>query len=111
MQVLKSIGILKEMAKEANVPFDKAATMVEVYERKRELEQGDRRSQPHEKDILKDELSKLDAAILRNSSSKEIAAELIQRGVAIRPNVQGVLSVISRTRKQLLLTNGQSQAA
>jgi hypothetical protein len=111
MNVLKSIDLFEQMAKEGNTTLDKAIGMIKVYERHREVEQTDRRSSPHEKDILRAELAKLDAATLRNSNAKEIATALVQNGACIRPNVQGVLSVISRTRKQLLLTYDQSQVA
>lgn len=110
LQVLQSIDLLEAMAKEAGSTFDKAAQMVKVYERHRATEQGDRRSQPREKELLRDELAKYDVQALRNLTSREIAKDLVGKGVGIRPTVQGVLSVISRTRKQILLTHA-AQAA
>jgi hypothetical protein len=110
MKVLESIALLERMAKEAGSTLEKAILMVKVYEQARETEQNDRRSQPHEKDLLRAELAKLDNVALRNNNSREIAAKLVENGVAIRPNVQGVLAFISRQRKQLLLTHNQPQA-
>lgn len=103
LQTQKSMNIVRDMAKEAGVPFDKAATMVDVMVRNELQQNTDRRSQPHEKDLVGAELPKLDVTLLSNSNSRELAQLLVQAGVSIRPNVQGVLSFISRKRKQLLL--------
>jgi hypothetical protein len=109
--VLSTINLLEEMAKEAGSSVEKAISMVKVYERRREAANADRRSTPTEKDLVRDALAKLDASLLRNSDSKDIADRLARDGLAIRPHVQGVLSVISRTRKQLLLTYDRQQPA
>jgi hypothetical protein len=107
--MLKTIGVLKEMAAKGGVSIEKAINMVEVLESHRHEEQDARRSLPEEKELVRAELAKLDATMLRKFTSREIAAELIKNGVTIRPNVQGVLSVISRTRK--LLTSQSTAAA
>jgi hypothetical protein len=110
MKMLESIGVLKTMAKEGGVPVDKAIAMVEVYERHIKTQEDDRRSHPHEKDLVRTEIAKLHPDALGRMTARQIADELVEKGVGIRPNVQGVLSVISRTRKQLLLSH-QPQAA
>jgi hypothetical protein len=110
MHVLKAIDLIEHMAKEAATTVEKAIGMIKVYERHQELEQSSRRSSPEEKDILRAEVAKLDEITLRNSTSRDIAATLVDRGAPIRPRVQGVLSIISKTRKQLLLNFDKQHA-
>lgn len=97
--------ILKEMAKEASVTVEKAVLMTEVIVRKHTQDLAARRSLPDERHMIEVELPKLDGDKLQSMSAREIAQTLADRGLPIRCNVQGVLSVISRTRKQLLLTH------
>jgi len=108
---LRVIAVLEDMAQKAGVTLDKAVQMIKVYETVKTTAVNDRRSQPHERDLLQKELRKLDEMTLRNATSRELADALVDRGVAIRPRVQGVLAFISRTRKQLLLTHQPSAAA
>jgi hypothetical protein len=109
--MIKVIELLEAMAKEGGTTVDKAITMVKVYERNRMEAQAERRSTPDEKTFIQTEMAKLDAAFLRASTSKEIAGKLLENsnGVTIRPKVQGVVSIISRTRRQLLLTYDNKQ--
>jgi hypothetical protein len=110
MHVLKAIDLIEHMAKEAATTVEKAIGMIKVYERHQEVEQSSRRSSPEEKDILRAEVAKLDETTLRYATSRDIAATLVDRGAPIRPRVQGVLSVISRTRKHLLLNFDKQHA-
>jgi hypothetical protein len=100
--MLKTIGVIKEMAAKGGVSLEKAINMIEVYEAQRHDEQSARRSTDDEKNLVRSEVAKLDETILRDYPSKDIAKVLIDKGVAIRSGVQGVLSVISRTRRELL---------
>jgi hypothetical protein len=110
MKYSKVIDAIDEMAKAGGVTTDKAIAMIRVYERRQDTEEGDRRSQPHEKILAQTEVAKLHPDAVSRMTARQIAAELVEKGVGIRPNVQGVLSVISRARKQLLLAH-RPQAA
>lgn len=106
----ESLSIIKEMAKEAAVSVEKALLMTEVIARKHGQDVASRRSSPEERCIIETELPKLGEDVLQTMSARSIAQTLVDRGLPIRNNVQGVLALISRTRKQLLLTH-QAQAA
>ena len=77
-----------------------------VYEQYREAEVASRRTTEEERTLIRAELSKLDVQTLRDTDSRALAARLANQGLAIRPKAQGVISFISRTRKQLLLAKG-----
>jgi hypothetical protein len=78
----------------------------------RQAEQNDAcRSTDIEKETVMSELPKIHPDALSRMNAKQIHAELASRGISVRKN-QGVLSVISRARKQLLLSNQpQTEAA
>jgi hypothetical protein len=96
----------KKVAKKTGVTFDQAAAsaaaVLEVYE----AEKASRRSTENERTLLRAELGKLDVQTLRDADSRALAAKFANQGLAIRPKAQGVISFISRTRKQLLLVKG-----
>lgn len=101
----ESLSVVKEMAKEASISVEKAVLMTEVIVRRHAQDVASRRSAPEERHIIATELPKLGEDKLQNLSAREIAQTLADQGLPIRCSVQGVLALISRTRKQLLLTH------
>jgi hypothetical protein len=101
---------IEKVAKKTGSTFDQVAGLIKTLEQYQEAEAALRRPTEDEKTLLRAELDKLDVRTLRHLNSRVIAAKLASQGLPIRPKAQGVLSFISRTRRQLLLIKGADNA-
>lgn len=110
--VLLGLNYATELAEASGLKLEQVANVIRLDRQKQADQHRDRSADKQEKDLIRAEVAKLPINVLQNLTSREIAAQLVQNGIAIRPTVQGVQSVISRTRNSLLLAHAQhAQAA
>lgn len=98
----KAADIYEDIAEKRKLDVAKVIGVVRDLNERQAVRNYSVRSTDAEREIVAQELPKMHPDTLARMDAKQIHAELTAMGVSLRKN-QGVLSVISRARKEMLL--------